>query len=250
MKKCLLVLFSVLMIAALLHGCGADTDSPDDPSAQSADTAEAGGMPTVVNTAEYTLYQNIFFNDLKSDYSGQDAVKTGTFTVLQDAYNDVTRYYVWGYNDQTKCCDWQWELKIDDPTDLPTNGSLVKVTGVYEENEAALDKFWIINPEITVQKAFAAREFDIDMQAMDDTLERVQSLNIKNNKEAFEGKTVCGYGRIANENTLKDPYYDNSWTIDISGDYELPAFGTLVLVTGTIRDGSIADCVITPNTQY
>ena len=44
MKKCLLVLFSVLMIAALLHGCGADTDSPDDPSAQSADTAEAGGM--------------------------------------------------------------------------------------------------------------------------------------------------------------------------------------------------------------
>lgn len=251
MKKWLVVLCTVLMTAVLLQGCGGSTADPGTPSQQEKTVASTGdGMPTVVNTAEYTLYQNIFFNEMKADYNGTDAVKEGTFATIYDAFNDVTRYYVWGYNDQTKCCDWQWELKLDDTTDLPTNGSLVKVTGVYEENEDALDGFWIIHPQIIVQTAFAGRNFDIDMQAMDDTLERVQSINITSKKEAFEGKTVCGYGRIQNENTIKDPYYDNSWTIGISGDFELPAFGTLVLVSGTIRDGSIADCVIAPNTQY
>ena len=249
MKKCILILCCVLTITALLHGCGTTTA---DPTAQkSADVAEmSSSMPIVVNTAEYTLYQNIFFNDQKADYAGKEAVKEGTFATLQDAFHNVTRYYVWGYNDQTKCCDWQWELKLDDTTDLPTNGSLVKVSGVYEENESALDKFWIIHPQITVEKTFAGRDCDIDMQSMDNTLERVQSINIVQNKENFEGKTVCCYGRIQNESTLKDPYYDNSWTIGIAGNYEVPAFGTVVLVSGTIRDGGIADCTLSPNTQY
>lgn len=252
MKKRILVLCSVLLIAALLHGCGADTAAPPDGSQEPATQAgtDASEMPIVVNTAEYTLYQNIFYNKMLSDYSGKEAVKEGTFATLFDAYNDMTRYYVWGYNDQTKCCDWQWELKIDDTSDLPKNGSLVKVSGTYEENDAALDKLWIVDPQITVKQAFPGRDFDIDMQSMDDTLERVQTANIVNRKEAFEGKTVCGYGRIQDENSLKDPYYDNSWSIDISGEYELPAFGTLVLISGTIRDGSIVECSISPNTQY
>lgn len=249
MKKRILAA-CIVMILVLLSGCGKTADSPSGASAPSAGSETGGSMPTVVNTAEYTLYQNIFFNDAKADFAGKATAKTGTFTILQDAYNDCTRYYVWGYNDQTKCCDWQWELKIDDPSDLPSNGSLVKVTGFYEENVDALDDFWIVDPKITVQKSFAARDFDIDMQAMDDTLERVQTANIVRNKEVFEGKTVCCYGRIQDENTLKDPYYDGSWSIDISGDFELPAFGTLVLVSGTIRDGSITDCTISPNTQY
>ena len=97
---------------------------------------------------------------------------------------------------------------------------------------------------------FVGRDYDIDMQAMSDTLERVQTINISNRKDVFEGKTVCGYGRVQNENTLKDPYYDNSWTVGISGEYEVPAFGTMVLVSGTIRDGVIADCEIASNTQY
>ena len=249
MKKRILAVCSLLMVLVLLHGCGAGGAA--DTSKQSAgDVLTDGAMPTVVNTAEYTLYQNIFYNKLQSDYSGKDATKKGTFATLYDAFNDVTRYYVWGYNDQTKCCDWQWELKVDDTSNLPTNGSLVKVTGTYEEDEAALDKFWIVEPQITVEQAFAAREYDIDMQAMDNTLERVQTMNIVNKKEAFEGKTVCGYGRIQNKTTLEDPYYDNSWTIGISGDFDVPAFGTLVEITGTVRDGGIADCAIRSNSQY
>jgi hypothetical protein len=251
MKKVLSGLFAVLMLAGVLSGCGRDAGDATTAGASSAvDTEAAGEMPTVVNTAEYTLYQNVFFNKTQSEYVGKEAVKEGTFTTLIDAFSNVTRYYVWGYNDRTKCCDWQWELKIDDASDLPENGSLIRVKGVYEENEDALDDFWIIDPEITVKQVFPGRDFDIDMQSMDDTLERVQLANIVRNPETFEGKTVCGYGRILNANKLEDPYYDNSWQIDISGDYEVPAFGTLVLISGTVRGGAVADCTIEPNTQY
>lgn len=249
MKKRFFALLGVVLIAALLAACGSTADVPE-ASQQQAENEVSDVMPTVVNTAEYTLYRNIFFNDMQADYDGKEAVKEGTFATIHDAFNDVTRYYVWGYNDQTKCCDWQWELKMDDVSDLPTNGSLVRVTGTYETNEDGLDDFWIIHPQITVKTPFVGRDYDIDMQAMSDTLERVQTINISNRKEVFEGKTVCGYGRVQNENTLKDPYYDNSWTVAISGEYEVPAFGTMVLVSGTIRDGVIADCEIASNTQY
>ena len=249
MKKLFPILLSVLLMTALLSGCGEQTgDTSAAPKA--AGNVVEGEMPALVNSSEYVLYQNIFRNDGKADFAGKETDKRGTFATLHDAFHEVTRYYVWGYNDQTKCCDWQWELKIDDDSDLPTNGSLISVHGVYEENEDALDKFWIIDPQITVEKAFDPRDFDIDMQSMDGTLERVQSINIATKTDAFEGQTVCAYGRILNEKTLQDPYYDGSWTIDISGDYEVPAFGTLVLVTGTVRNGGIADCVLSPNTQY
>ena len=251
MKRYLLPVLVVLMVAVLLTACGAGTETPSQTAAPQAEDVQTDGeMPVVVNTGEYTLYRNIFYNDGKADFAGKEAVKEGTFTVLHDAFNDVTRYYVWGYNDQTKCCDWQWELKMDDTSDLPAIGSLVKVTGTYEENEAALDKFWIIHPQITVEKPFSARDFEIDMQAMSDTLERVQTRNIVGNPDVFEGKTVCGYGRIRNEKTLEDPYYNDSWTIEFSGDFTLPAFGTMVAISGTVQSGSIANCTLAPTTQY
>ena len=253
MKSRILALLTVLMMIALLTGCGKTADSPPqtDVSAETkAAPVVSDEMPTVVNTAEYVLYRNIFFNDGKSDYAGQETVKEGTFATLQDAFSNIARYYVWGYNDQTKCCDWQWELKIEDDTDLPTNGSLIRVTGVYEENEAALDKFWIVDPQITVEAAFTGRDSEIDMQSMDATLERVQLVNIVRNPDTFEEKTICGYGRVKNESMLEDPYYNNSWSIDISGQDALPAFGTLVLFTGTVNNGSIGNCAIFSNTQY
>ncbi|MBR4241148.1 MAG: hypothetical protein IKR97_02890, partial [Eubacterium sp.] len=153
-------------------------------------------------------------------------------------------------NDQTKCCDWQWEIKLDKGTRTPSNGSLVTVEGTYEVNEAGLDGFWIINPKISVKSELGKKDVDIDMQTMSNTLERVQVANIINNPEDFEGKSVCGYGRILDEKTLEDAYYDGSWTIPISGDFELPAFGALVLIEGTIKDGTIAESKLSENTIY
>ena len=243
MKKITSVIISVLLIIAIFAGCSGGKDSKKTAVADKK-------MPTVLNTTEYQLYQNIFYNDQKNDYDGKEAQKEGTFATIFDAYNDTERYYVWGYNDNTKCCDWQWELKIDDKSKLPTNGSLITVKGTYEVNDSALDGFWIINPEITVKTEFKARDYDIDMLSMDNTLERVQAINILNLKENFEGKTVCCYGRVLDEKTLQDAYYDGSWTLEFSGDFELPAFGTTILVYGTVKDGALTDCSIAENTQY
>ena len=257
MKKVLSILLCLAISATLFAGCSGSKDAGNKAdesttAAGTSDTSTDGTIPTVLNTTEYMLYQNIFYNKQTADYAGQEAKKEGTFTTIQDEFNGTTRYYVWGYNDNTKCCDWQWELKIDDTSNLPSNGSLVEVTGVYEENEDALDGFWIINPQITVKTAYkSADEYDLDMLTMDNTLERVQLMNIINKKESFEGKTVCCYGRVLDDKTLQDSYYDGSWTIEFSGDnLELPAFGTIVLMYGTVKDGKLTQCTIADNTQY
>ncbi|MBR0413427.1 MAG: hypothetical protein IJI47_07700 [Eubacterium sp.] len=247
MKKIISVTLCVIMAALMFAGCsGAKADKKESGKATASDK-----MQTALNTAEYTLYQNIFYNDQKADYDGQEATKEGTFATLTDAYSNTTRYYVWGYNDQTKCCDWQWELKIDDTSDLPANGSYVTVTGKYEVNDKALDGLWIVNPKITVKTEFKERDYDVDMLSMDNTLERVEITNIMQKKEAFEGKTVCCYGRVKDDNTLQDAYYDGSWEIGFSGEnLELPAFGTIILVYGTVKNGELTDCTIEANTQY
>jgi len=245
MKKMVAILLSAVLVAAAFSGCSkSESDSSEKESSNSK------VMQTVLNTAEYTLYQNIFYNDTKGDYDGKAASKEGVFTSIYDAYNSRERYYVWGYNDQTKCCDWQWELEITDTKKLPNNGSLVKVEGTYGVNDDGLDGFWIVSPEITVEQKYPGNGADVDMKTMSNTLERVQVYNIINFPEIFEGKSVCGYGRVLDASTLEDAYYDNSWTIPISGDFEVPAFGTLVEIEGEIKNGGIADCKISENTIY
>ncbi|MBE6741646.1 MAG: hypothetical protein E7570_04995 [Ruminococcaceae bacterium] len=250
MKKIIAIALSALMLACAFCGCSKSADEKSKQAEKSSEVAATETMETVLNTAEYTLYQNIFYNDTADDYDGKPANKDGIFTKIHDAYSGVERYYVWGYNDQTKCCDWQWELKIDDASSLPPCGSRISVQGTYEVNEKGLDGFWIINPKITVKSKLAEKDADIDMQSMSNTLERVQVINIVNFPDEFEGKSVCGYGRVLDESTLEDAYYDGSWTIQISGDYELPAFGTLVLVEGIVSGGAITDCTISENTIY
>ncbi|MBQ8980413.1 MAG: hypothetical protein IJ077_02265 [Eubacterium sp.] len=256
-KKIIAFTLCVIVSAMMFAGCtndknGSDKNKNESTTVQTeASDASAEDMPTVLNPEEYTLYQNIFYNDQKDSFDGKDTVKEGTFATLKDEYNSTTRYYVWGYNDQTKCCDWQWEIKIDDTSKLPANGSLVKVSGKYEVNDSALDGLWITQPEITVETAFKARDYDIDMLSMGNTLERVQMANITQKKEGFEGKTVCCYGRVKDGTTLQDAYYDGSWEINFAGDnLEIPAFGTVVLVYGTVKDGQLTDCEIEANTQY
>lgn len=240
MKRFILVLLSLLMLVTAFSGC----------SKKEKEKEKSVIMPTTLNTVEYTLYQNIFYNDQASQYAGKETQKEGTFTTVYDAYNDITRYYVWGYNDNTKCCDWQWELKIEDTKDLPVNGALVEVSGTYEENSNALDGFWIVNPEIKLKTNYVGNNFDVDMLSMSNTLERVQITNVIDFSEKFDNKTIAFYGRVKNNTEIEDPYYDNSWSIKVSGDYELPAFGTTVIVNGKIKDGCIVDAKLLKNTQY
>ena len=206
--------------------------------------------PTVLIPAEYVLYTNIFYNKTGGDYVGQTFQKTGTLARVEDAFSGCIRWYVWGYNDQTKCCDWQWEIVPKDTSALPEIGSLVEVSGTFAASENALDGYWIEDAEVSVKTAYTPPKADNLLTVMSDTLERVQIYNMQYYPDQFEGRSVQAYGRISAPGVLEDPYYDGSWTQKFNSSDELPAIGTIVILKGTYHDGVIDECTITPTEDY
>lgn len=241
-RKGLLALCLTLALAAACCGCG---DSPALLPTETITSTEATQMPVaaerpeVFSQDEYVLYQNIFYSGYGADYEGQTVEKEGVFAVIHDAYSDLLRYYVWGYYDQTRCCDWQWEFVPQAGQELPPVGSLVTVKGVFASGEGALDGYWITDAQVETKTAYDGSFADLDMRSMGATLERVQMYNIIYHPDVFEGQTYCAYGRIASVNSIQDPYYDGSWSNTITWSGDVPAVGTLVAVTGTVRGGAL-----------
>ena len=232
------MLFSVVLLCTACSGGNASG---------SADVSTTSEIPVVLNQAEYVLYQNIFYNDYGAQYQNIPVTKNGVFAVVQDAFNNRDRYYVWGYLDNTMCCDWQWEIVPRDTMSLPPTGSLVTVSGIFTADEQALDDYWILDAEVTTVTQYAGAGADLNMLAMSDTLERVQMLNILYRQEAFEGKSFTAYGRIAGPNLLEDPYYDNSWQIPYASadSAEALAIGTNVVCSGKVTSGMLGECKVT-----
>lgn len=238
MKK----LIVLLLLAALALGlCACSSGSSE---------AQSDKVPTIISQTEYVLYQNIFFNQQAEEYTGKASTKEGTFVRLEDRFNNVTRYYVWGYYDNTKCCDWQWEFVPKDPASLPANGSLVKMTGTFVHSEDALDKYWFTDADVEVKTAYTGPTADVDMCAMSATLERVQLINMQAYKDDFAGKSLRAFGRILQPAVLQHPYYDNVWTQSFETADSVPAIGTVVIVKGTWRDGTIVDAAVTETKDY
>lgn len=247
---------------------GSDTASDDSQYTTQAAAYKSEGkssgksFETILDTNEYAMYYNIFYNKQGSDYADKPVIKKGIFSTLYDGYNKRYRYYVWGYNDQTKCCDWQWELKVEDESDLPANGSTVEVMGTLKESVApeaeagkphpdySLDGYWIEEPQITVKKEFKGPSVDVDMSTMSATLERVEAYYIANKDEKLEGQTVCMYGRVLSPTAIQHPYYDGAFEIGLETDDEMPAIGIMVMVTGTIKDGKIVNATVSQTEDY
>lgn len=251
MKKLFLLLLCLAMACSLsaCNGSNAPADSdarrPNETGGTGkivhADSAPAVAdtMPTVLNQNEYVLYQNIFYNDMVEDYLGKTVTKEGTLTWIYDAFSGRTRYYVWGYMDATKCCDWQWEFVPADPASLPEKGSLVKMTGTLTRDDAALDKLWFINTTVELETAFTPETCDVDMTTMNATLERVQLMNMQYKPEAFAGQSLRVYGRVLNPTTIQHPYYDNAWTQPFETTQQVPAIGTMVILTGSWQGSAV-----------
>lgn len=243
MKQTLAWLFMCVMLLACV-GCNGQ-------SAEQGSAAATTELPTVLDTMEYTLYTNIFYNGTGDDYLGQTITKNGTFSTIRDSFNGVTRYYVWGYNDVTKCCDWQWEFVPQDGVELPVNGSLIKMTGVFSKDEAALDGYWFTDATVEIQSVYQGPNVDVDMGTMSATLERVQLTNMQYFPEEYAGKTTRIYARIASLNSLQHPYYDGAWEQTITATDTLPAIGTLVEATGTwSADAVLTDATVEITTAY
>ncbi len=229
------LLLTAVVLCSACSGGGNPTGAPT-----------ANEIPVVINQTEYALYQNIFMNGTGDQYTGRQFTKQGVFGVIYDAFNSRTRYYVWGYLDKTRCCDWQWEIKVDDPSGLPSSGSLVTVKGTFAASDDALDGYWLTDPEITAQTQYKnSVKAELDMYTLSDTLERVQILNIVYRPETFEGKTFSAYGRVLSESILQDPYYDGSWQIPFTAKETVPAFGTTVLLSGTVTGGALSSTSLT-----
>ena len=246
-------IFAMLLVSLLvfsLVGCqsgGGETASNGAASEYSTTTT----LPTVLDTMEYTLYTNIFYNGTGDEYLGQTITKTGTFATIHDSFNGVTRYYVWGYLDETKCCDWQWEFVPQEGVELPANGSLVKMTGVFAKDEAALDGYWFVDATVTVQKGYQGPDVYVDMGTMSATLERVQLINMQYYPEDYAGQTARLYARVASLDSLEHPYYDGAWQQQIAAEGTLPAIGTLVIATGIwSSDAILTEATVETTTAY
>ena len=249
MKK----LLSAFLCAALLcafAGCAQSEPAEVQTQSYPQTASDEMKMETVLTPAEYVLYQNIFYNDQGDDYVGQTVTKTGIFTVLQDAYNDTRRFYVWGYNDNTKCCDWQWEFVPAADAQLPEPGSKVQVYGTFVQDESALDGYWIENAELTVMSPFKGGDADVDTTTMGGTLERVQLANLQGHPEQFEGKSVKVYGRIESPTSVQHPYYDNCFSQPFASDGAVQAVGARVVVSGVYANGVITQADVTLSNDF
>lgn len=264
MKK-IVALSLVLIVMLSAAACGGKPGgAPGETSAASGETAAASGevltdaFGNVANVSgspsdggvsyrekfdqlEYAQYINIFYQS-DTSYDSKKMTKDGTFAIVQDKFNGVTRYYVWGYADKTRCCDYQWEFVPNDPAALPPEGSYIKVTGTFEVNDAALDKRWINGADVEVVEPFAPEADLMDLTLMSPTLTYVQIANIQNFAAEFAGQKLRVYGRAYGPATLEHPYYDSSapqyWQLDFISD-EKPATGVYVTLTGTFDDGAL-----------
>ena len=242
MKKYLSVL---LVFALLLCLCACKGKESTQDVAVTTDT-----LPQIYDGEQYQIYQNLFFNDQKASFIGQQMTVTGVFASIRDSFNSVTRYYCWGYYDQTKCCDWQWELKLDDTEILPVNGSKVTVTGTFAEDEAALDKVWLTDVTVKTEIAYTGTTCEVDLCLMNATLERVQLMNMQYFPNDYEGKSVRLYGRVLDPSTIQHPYYDNAWTQTFTASGNVPAIGTEVIVSGVFQGGTVVQATAETTTMY
>lgn len=240
MKRSAVVLLVILtaMIVLLVSGCSSSSSGGEVNT-----SAERQGT---IDQNEYILYYNVFYKGYAATIDGTSVKKVGVFSILHDAYNDVDRYYVWGYRDQTMCCDWQWEFVPKKGEKLPAAGSLVTVEGTFVYDDQALDDYWITDAKITTKTVYTGPVYDLNMYTMSDTLERVQLINVQRFPDKFKDNTFIAYGRIKTMTSFQDPYYDGSWYYDFSYQGSVPAIGTTVVLSGTVKDGVFSVQALAP----
>ena len=226
MRKFVPLFLAVLLLLPLVSGCG-EKEVVDET------------MKEIFDATQYTLYVNVVVN--KSDeYTGKTFTVTGNAGSLVDRTSGKTRYYVWGYADQTKCCDWQWEYVPADVSAVPVNGSVITVTGTLSKSDDALDKFWLTEASVKTDRKYAAPAYDLDLTAISPTLARVQLAFMKRDAKLYDGSTILLFGRTMDMNSLQHPYYYGEWEMEVSNTmfYALNLYMTVDGVFCCEDDGS------------
>lgn len=239
MKRKLCTLLSCILLMALTACSGNGKDN-------TSGTSDA--IARILNPMEYTIYVNTFLNEQGDDYTGKSYTKEGVFSILYDSFNDTTRYYVWGYSDETLCCDWQWEFLPTDTASLPPIGSHVKMTGTLVQDDNALDGYRFEKATVETVSEYTAAAGEYDTTTMSPTLARVQLVNMMQFAPDYTDKSIKIYGRVMSGNKLQHPYYDGDWEIPLETTEKLPAIGTWVTVSGKFTGSMFEDSKIVVET--
>lgn len=269
MKKliALLLTFTLIFTLAACSGktttndtTGTDAPVSDAPGGDNvvttAPTAQGAALGIQLNTGmkekmdqmEYAVYCDIFYNDNGAEYADKTYTKDGVFAILEDAFNGKTRYYVWGYADQTKCCDYQWEFIMPAGMEIPEPGSYVTMTGKLTKSSDALDGYWYTDATLKVEEPFAHAGYDFDMTTDSPTLTRVQVINMQSFPEQFADKTLRVFGRALTLNSVQHPYYDNAWSMDFNYDGDANfVIGDDILVEGSFLVMENSGCFVEGN---
>lgn len=254
MKK-FFVLFIVLVMLVSFTACSS-TVSPATNASTDNNVSNESDIRTNNNDYETTvkvpdILSQIEYATMNSLYNGDESLlnvsmeHTGIFVTIDDTVNNKTLYFIWGYLDKTKCCDWEWELDPDalDLNNLPVNGSKITFTGSIVKSDKAAELYWISNiKDFKIDSVYGGLDssVDYDMRTMNATLVFYQLSFLLNSFEKTEGKTVIIYGRVysvgsdSQTDAVQHPYYNNYWVLDLEMEKHLPAIGTNVVIRGSI----------------
>lgn len=253
MKK-VLCLILALAISFCFTACS-DNDGSEDTSVENNTNAEGttaitnatsydNGMTETFDQMEYAAYIDLFNNQNYSDYENKTMTKKGNLgTILTfDANGDeMIRYYVWGYADETKCCCYQWEFVAPEDWKAPANGSIITVKGTLVASDDALDGYWFDDCDVTVDDKFTESDIDYDMTRISHVLAYVQNWYLINYADYFDGVSLRLYGRALTVNTIQDPYWDEYWNIDFLWDGDKPSIGQYIVLDGTLSKQETED---------
>ncbi len=227
---------------AAQQGDAVHSHDPSGPPVTSVEKIETG-LNEYYNADEDAAYHELFFDKKTSEYENKKFTKYGTFAVIYDAYNEVERYYVWGYGHESKDCCFQWEFVKPENAELPIPGSYIKVEGTMTADEKALDGYWLTNASVSVEEEFAATEYDYDFVTLSPTLMRVQITNMLQKPEQFADKSVRIFGRTLSENTLTSAYADDNWSVHFSASRDHLNADTIVMIEGTFNQGGASSII-------
>ena len=242
MKKLIaltLALITVFVFASCGSEGGNDEGHTHDPSGAPVTSVKdyETGVKDVFSADEDAAYHDLFYNDAGDKYENKEFTKNGVFAVIYDAYNDVERYYVWGYGDEAKDCCYQWEFVMPENATVPAPGSYIKVTGTMSHDEKALDKYWLTDVTFSVEEAYEATEYDFDFVTMSPTLIRVQMINMLQLKEEFADKRIRIIGKALSENTLGSANDSSEWSVHFSAANGHIHAGDNIMIDGIFNKG-------------
>ena len=213
------------------------TDANGNKIPSNAPKTDTRGMKLKFDADEYKLYQTVMALTEGGYFEGNEVTKDGVFAVLQDDWSGKTRYYVWGYADTTKCCDYQWEFVPKDVSRLPAPGSYITVSGMLsfteDQKTGAMDHYWITDADVKTDTVFTPADCDYDLTVMSNTLAYVQISRMRSYPDIYNGATIRVFGRTLDADTLQHPYYNNVWNLDFSAD-QSPTDGVYLILGGTL----------------